>query len=414
MARPARSPAPTTAVADTDEPDSERPSSHPLRTTPGVDPKLVVWVRAGGRCTLCHDYLLESKLTYKLVPLGELAHNVGRKDSPRSPRGQGSELTENERDAPENLLLACESCHGDIDKLINTGEITVEYLRERKRQWEAFIRHVTGLAPEAKTVVLRVHGRIRGTTIDLRREEAAAAVLRAGTHHPSFLPSTDAQGIEIDLRGIAGEMEAGPAYYEQAAAKIDEEFRTRIRPYAEQEGIPHLSVFAFTRLPLLVYLGARIDDTINADIHDRHRETGAWSWLGDGAADVDFAHQTDVDAGTDEAVLVVNASGTIHAHELPAGIEGLTRFVIGPVGTDPAVGTVRTAATRWAFEECLRHLIAHIEAEHKQIRRIHLFAAAPISVAVTIGKAFGWGIHPPVLIYDRNDGVYVPVLEIPR
>ena len=33
-----------------------------------------VWVRAGGRCTLCKRYLLEGGLTWQEVPLGEGAH----------------------------------------------------------------------------------------------------------------------------------------------------------------------------------------------------------------------------------------------------------------------------------------------------------------------------------------------------
>ncbi len=41
----------------------------------------ILWVRAGGRCTLCKTYLLEGHLSAKEVPLGEGAHIVGRVDS---------------------------------------------------------------------------------------------------------------------------------------------------------------------------------------------------------------------------------------------------------------------------------------------------------------------------------------------
>ncbi len=49
--------------------------------------RLKAWVRAGGRCEFCGNYLLEGKLTYKDFTLGELAHIVGRDVAPGSPRG---------------------------------------------------------------------------------------------------------------------------------------------------------------------------------------------------------------------------------------------------------------------------------------------------------------------------------------
>jgi hypothetical protein len=49
---------------------------------------------------------------------------------------------------------------------------------------------------------------------------------------------------------------------------------------ASGDGVHHLSVFAFARLPLLVYLGSCLDDTIATDIYQRHRLNEAWTlWV---------------------------------------------------------------------------------------------------------------------------------------
>lgn len=48
----------------------------------------ILWVRAGGRCTLCKKYLLEGGLSSSEVPLGEGAHIVGAVDSVKSTRGR--------------------------------------------------------------------------------------------------------------------------------------------------------------------------------------------------------------------------------------------------------------------------------------------------------------------------------------
>jgi ferredoxin len=90
----------------------------------------VLWVRAGGRCTLCKRYLLEGDLAPFEVPLGEAAHIVGAVDSVKSPRGKDS-LPTDERDTVDNIMLACSSCHTEIDQQKAAQLLDVAFLRER-------------------------------------------------------------------------------------------------------------------------------------------------------------------------------------------------------------------------------------------------------------------------------------------
>src|SRR4051794_12360120 len=83
--------------------------------------QLKLWVRAGGRCQLCNTYLLEDDLTRVPKKLGEMAHNVGRKRSARSPRGTHP-LPVEERNLAENLLLLCGKHHAVIDDRLAQGE----------------------------------------------------------------------------------------------------------------------------------------------------------------------------------------------------------------------------------------------------------------------------------------------------
>src|SRR4051794_18801667 len=68
---------------------------------------LKLWVRSGGRCAFCNTYLLEDEFTGQVYKFGEMAHNVGRSESDRSPRGLDP-LPLAERNKAENLLLLCE------------------------------------------------------------------------------------------------------------------------------------------------------------------------------------------------------------------------------------------------------------------------------------------------------------------
>lgn len=372
--------------------------------------RLGVWVRSGGRCAICKTYLLESEITAREVSLGELAHNVGRTADPRSPRGANA-LPLDARDDANNLMLLCGSCHGEIDAAGQADTLTVERIGEIKEKHEAFIRHVTGLDATHQTVVIRALGRVRGTAVELRQETAAAAVLASSQRYPFFLLSPDRQGIEIDLRQMPLEDGAGDDYYRMAVAKIDEAFTTLLRPAAEQGNVPHLSVFAFLRLPLLVHLGSRLDDTIATDLYQRHRAGESWTW--DVADDeVAFTHRPLRDGTGNEAVVLVNVSGTIHADELPNHLTDLPLFIIEPVSATPDADLVRTRATLSAFERTVRAFLSHLESKRKHLTRLHVLAAAPVSAAITLGRCVAWGIHPSLAVYDRNDGSYELALEV--
>lgn len=58
-------------------------------------------------------------------------------------------------------------------------------------------------------------------------------------------------------------------------------------------------------------------------------------------------------------------------------------------------------------------MLGRLEQDDKHIRTLHVFAAAPVSLGVTLGRAVGWGIHPHLIVYDRlDDGTYRPALEV--
>ena len=222
-------------------------------------------------------------------------------------------------------------------------------------------------------------------------------------------------GPEIDLRALPGEDDPIPTdYYKHAQARIDEKIRDLLRPPVERGEIKHLSVFGFARLPLLVYFGSRLDDTISTDIYQRHRATESWHW-DDTQPEVTFAFTDatpDLQAGSTDAVLIVNASGTIDRAAVPTDLAGLPTFTIAPVDAVPNRDTIRTRATRDSFHGALSDLLGHIEANHKPVTRLHVLAAAPTSAAIILGRSVGWGFHPSLLVYDRVGDEYQPAMEV--
>jgi len=367
-------------------------------------------VRSGGRCVVCNRYLLEGKLSGREVTFGELAHIVGQAPTAESPRAL-DDLDPAERDDPENLVLICEDEHEEIDKRGTRDLFAVDLLREMKRAHEERIRHVTSFAADRSTVVLRVIGQLRGTSVEVDTEATASAVIRSAGRFPRFDLAFDRRSVEIDLRDVPGEPEADSSYYAQATATIDQVIEHKLHEGVQRDAVQHLSVFAFARVPLLVYLGSRLDDTVPTDIYQRHRSTGNWEWPGGDSVHFEVEKPKSRTAVT-AAALVLNVSGSIASDELPGEVGSLPRFVLAPSSAVPSPDLVNSAEALAAFESSLRELLAWIEANHKSIRRLHVFAAVPLSAAVTLGRVRADEVHPALLLYDRGENGYHPALEI--
>lgn len=382
------------------------------KSIPEVE-RLKVWVRAGGRCELCGTYLLEGKLTYQDFTLGELAHIVGQEATHKSPRGMDP-LPKDERDLADNLMLLCRGEHNEIDRTGSLDVMTVERLRLIKRDREEWIRRLTALNPEAGTVVIRLIGQVRGQEVELTKPTAAEAVIRSEGRFPEFPLSLHGDGFEVDLRRIPDEKTGGLAYWEQCQQQIDRVLEHKLAEALREDSVHHVSVFAFARLPLLVYFGSRLDDTFTVSIYQRHRSTESWCWPDTGDAMVRFVTESPLSPHPDarEGVLLLNISGSIQAEELPEQVALLPRWTIRPQDITPSVDVINSASTLDEFTSVLRGLLSELEASHKGLRRLHVLAAVPVSAAVTLGRVHDANVHPALVIYDRTSGQYTAALEI--
>ena len=379
----------------------------PARADIPATERLKLWVRSGGRCALCKKYLLEGELTLLPLFIGESAHMVGATKGKASPRG-GAPLPLSRRNVAENLILLCPSHHAEADKKLAESHITVEWLAEQKHKHEAWIRQVTGLDPRRTTTVLRLIGDLRSRSVELDRETAAAAVVRTDARFPEFYLSADNSGIEIDLRHMPGENPPDEAYWQVCRDKIDEVIEHKLVEAVRGGYTKHVSVFAFARLPLLTYLGSKLDDTYEVEVYQRQRSDESWSWPATEAATFTV---TQPEPAGPEAVLVLNVSGTIDEADLPADLRDLRVFRVAIDGA-PGVDAIASRASLRTFEATVRNVLASLEVGGKTVRRLHVFAAVPISAAVVLGRAHDRQVHPTLALYDRTDGAYGLALEI--
>ena len=374
----------------------------------------MLWVKAGGRCTLCKRYLLEGPLTYIEVPLGEGAHIIGDKATKGSPRGLAADLSEEGRDLADNIMLTCSDCHTEIDKQTVLGTMTVEQLRRRKLEHENEIRHQTSLMNDRRTTVLRVFGLVRSAVPELSRATAARAVIFSSNRFPLFLPAYDQQGVEIDLTRLDGEESAGKDYYADAMRKVDAGL-DRIRQAIIERQLDHLSLFAIARLPLLVYLGWKLDDGIPAEIYQRHRASNSWEWPAAAARPVIFEERvlrTNDDNSTD-GVLITNLTGTARVTDLPPALGNAEVFEFAVPESSRAEDIISSPEDLARFEAAVRAFFTGLEASHKGMQRLHVFGPLPLSAAITFGRVLkARDLRPGVVLYDRTPQGYVQVMDL--
>jgi hypothetical protein len=374
-----------------------------------MDPKTIVWIKSGGRCAICNRYLLNNDFG-DIVPVGENAHIVGRSTAPGSPRGD-AHLPEAKRDNPENLVLLCREQHKIIDKKTLVPLFTVKELTQIKQRHEARIYHLTNLAETRETAVIRFLAKVRDKVVSVDRCAAAKATIACENRFPSYPISPTKDGVEIDCQGLANEGTA--TYYAAAKEMVSEEIKIFYEA-VRKATIKHISVFAFARVPLLVYLGKALDDTVSVSIYQRHRQTEDWLW-DNTTPEINFQVSLKKEIKTAmEAVLIVNVSGTVNLDEIPSELANFPVFSIDPIGNVPYTDTIRNQASLKNFEDQFRKFLAQLEQSNKQIQRLHLFLAVPVSVAITIGRSINHDVAPSLTLYEIVDKKRVATMVLDR
>jgi len=262
------------------------------------------------------------------------------------------------------------------------------------------------------TAILRLIGKVRGDSPSVPRGSAAAATIEFASRYPFYPLSLNNDGVEIDLQNFSDE--GSETYYAAAKAKISEEV-SKLNEGIRRGSVNHVSVFAFARIPLLIFLGKIIDDTIPTDLYQFMRSTQNWKWI-PSAPIVRFVHaMTRTGSTSDEAILVVNASGTIKESELPSELATLPVFIIQPTcGIIPQPDTIQNNCSLVNFEKTFREFLSFIESSHKSIRRLHLFSAVPLSVAVCIGRCISRDVAPNFSLYELIDSRRICTMRLDK
>lgn len=354
---------------------------------------------------MCSTSLLGRRSTYLHSVLGgELAHNIGATDTPGSPRGRAEDMED--RESEENLLLLCHSCHHLIDNEDHVPYFTPERLRTLKKTHEDQIRIAASSGGMRRTAALRVGGLLRGVQALASQRQTADALLTDG-----FLGLADSRW-QGDFRcNISGTPDR-PSYWIAAQEEIDHALGLVEQSLASGE-VDHLSIFAIGPVPLLVYLGSRLDDKTDTRLYQKQRDPDrGWRWNESAPAHGFATTELDGSATDTEVVLTVSLSAEVQQVSIPPSLQGLPRFDIRPEGDAIGPNLFAHPQTLRNFADAWRSLLATVESSCPGSPKWHLVAASPITASIEIGRAFMHGSQPPIDVYERQGISYLPVIQV--
>lgn len=226
---------------------------------------------------------------------------------------------------------------------------------------------------------------------------------------PDFSLHDDSQNCEIDLRAHDGEDDSHPIYWQATALTLKRRL-SPLKNHLKTKEIDHISVFALARIPILVQLGALLDDVTNVTVHNRRRGSGqGWGWYAKGRTeDLRFA-VTEV-PGEGDPVVTFSVSGPVDFAALPEELQDKPRYDIRVEGVKLSPSVLRSPEDLASLIETWREVLATLETKHRN-QPISLVLAVCAAAAVEIGRAHMRGAHAPLRVFDRIDNTYALTLE---
>jgi hypothetical protein len=365
--------------------------------------KLRLWTEAGGRCQFkgCNKRLWEHEVSLSDGNFAEMAHIIGARES--GPRGNKLSLLL--QTDIENLMLLCPECHKLVDG--DTPRYTVELLKEWKRDHENRIEIQTSLTPDQhRTTIL---------TFTAKIGERVPQITDTATYNsifPKFPTHKRAFRLEYPYFD-----RTNPLEWNSTAEEIEKRIRSLKQDGYEGKPVEHVSIFGIGPMPLLMYMGKCIGDTVSADLYQAHRDISDnqknWTWK-NGPVSLPFQVKTRFDNKSTTTVAVL-LSISDHIHDDKLGQEINESCAVYEIGIpEPGVHAISHPQQVEAFSKVFRKLLSDIQAHHGVDCEVHLLPAIPVSLAIECGRVLLPTKDPVIWVweFDQATKVFQKVLKL--
>ena len=339
--------------------------------------RLQLWVKTAGRCEFkgCNIPVWYNGLTLSEGNFAEVAHIIGSsKDGPR-----GTEQSEELQVDFDNLMLLCQRCHKEIDN--HPEKYPTELLRTWKQEHENRIEIQTSYPEDIhKSTVLLFSINIGDRTVPINIEAVRNAMF------PKF--PADPKGIKIEEKDF-DRMGTPEQWQIFAETKIKRRVLRYLDEGIDDIRIKHISLFGISPMPLLMYLGKCIGDTVPTDIYQSHRNientSKTWSWQENANADLAYLISCEQE-GENEIVLLKLAISDVIARDKYEDLVPSNCSIYQITISEPSPHFLRSKRQLEIFSYEYRKLLNEIQSRHGKNCKIYILPAVPVSIAVECGR----------------------------
>ncbi|MCC5654751.1 SAVED domain-containing protein [Nostoc sp. XA013] len=367
--------------------------------------KLQLWVKSAGRCEFkgCNIPVWRNDLTLSEGNFSQVAHIIGSsKDGPR-----GTDQSEELQIDFSNLMLLCQRCHKEIDD--HPENYPAELLHCWKQEHENRIEIQTSYPEDIhKSTLLLFSINIGDRTVPINYEAARNAMF------PKF--PTDLKGIKIEEKHF--DRLCTPEQWQIfAETRIRRKVTRHLEEGIDDEKIRHLSIFAISPMPLLIYLGRCIGDTVPTDIYQSHRNientSKTWSWQEDANYELNYLISCEQEEKSKIVLLKLAISDTINSDKYNNILTNDCNIYQITV-SEPSPHFLKSKKQLEIFSYEYRKLLNQIQAKHGKNCQILILPAVPVPIAVECGRVILPTKDPEIFVceYYKEQGGFQKVLKI--
>ncbi len=363
----------------------KKKSSEIARTKIDVKTALTLWGRAAGRCEICNKLLYCDSKYGDVANFAELAHihAVGA-SGPR----HCDELTQEEINQINNLMLLCEEHHHLIDT--KPEDYSGAFLRTKKEEHERRVRRVTDIQEDASCKMVSFFSNI--DDIDVYGDATAfkRAVIR-----DKMYPKQD-EPIALHT-GSPTRYIRSKENIERQADELAQQVRLLFEGIKKEERI---AVFSLAPQPLLFKLGVLLCDQLDVHVFQCHREGDKWAWPEDNTSEVGFITRGTHHSSSNVVALVIDLSAEIVDERIIKSL-GKECSIYHITIDEPNRNFVRSKDTQAGFVKAFRDMMEKIKNDHPTADRICVFPAMPQSLAIRAGMDYMPKADLPITIYEQ-------------
>lgn len=214
--------------------------------------------------------------------------------------------------------------------------------------------------------------------------------------------------ISLSLSNSILDQQDGDIFWKNEEKSLICNFSRKVIPLLDEGR--SFSVFGLAPTPLLILYGNLFANRPNIDVYQLKKNPSSWEWENsDAKLNIMTTWLSDFTRAF-EAVIMLSFSGKVN-------IENVNNTI-----NTTSVPTVELSIEN-PFDDFLRSkqqlnefLIEFRKIKSKLldlgVKKIHLFAAIPVSFAISIGQAYNPNYDANLIVYDYQQGIYTKALTI--